>query len=90
MRLLFALLLFIAVVTISTDTKAGVEIIPKYNEPQVDWIDPNTKAKNIGDTYESSNGLQCKNAVYQVYVGDLLVPARKCQLPDGAWQTCLY
>ena len=42
MRLLFALLLFIAVVTISTDTKAGVEIIPKYNEPQVDWIDPNT------------------------------------------------
>ena len=47
MRLLFALLLFIAVVTISTDTKAGVEIIPKYNEPQVDWIDPNTKAKNI-------------------------------------------
>ena len=90
MRLLFVLLLFIALLAITTDTNAGVKLVPKYNEPQVDWIDPNTKAKNIGDTYKSSNGLVCKNAVYQVYVGDVLMPARKCQLPDGARQTFTF
>jgi len=90
MRLLFALLFFIALVAIATDTRAGVELVPKYNDPQVDWIDPNTKPRDIGDTYLSPNGLTCKNAVYQIYVGDVLMPARKCQLPDGAWQTFTY
>lgn len=84
---ILSIIFFIILLSIPYMLEAGVVLEPKYTDPQIDWIDPNINPQNITDTYTSSNGLTCKNAVFQVYVGDIQMPARKCQLPDGAWAT---
>jgi len=84
---ILSIIFFLILLLIPYIVMAGVVLEPKYSDPQVDWIDPNTLPQNVTDTYTSSNGLTCKNAVFQVYVGDIRMPARKCQLPDGAWAT---
>jgi len=87
MRLLFALLLVIALITVVTDTRAGVVVEPAYDENQLDWVDPNGSTKDFTQFYTSQHGLTCENQIYQIYHLGAYVPARKCQLPDGAWFT---
>jgi len=69
------------------DAKAGVVIEPAYNENQLDWVDPNTAPSTMTETYISQHGLTCKNQIFQIYHMGTYLPARKCQLPDGAWFT---
>ena len=76
MRLLFALLFVIALITVVTDTRAGVVVEPA-----------NESTKDFKKFYTSQHGLTCENQIYQIYHLGAYVPARKCQLPDGAWFT---
>ena len=67
MRLLFALLFVIALITVVTDTRAGVVVEPAYDENQLDWVDPNESTKDFKKFYTSQHGLTCENQIYQIY-----------------------
>lgn len=82
---IFTVLLFILIITVPYIADAGVELEPKYQENQLDWVDPNFEPYQFNQFYTSESGLKCENQIYQIYHLGAFVPARRCQLPDGAW-----
>jgi hypothetical protein len=87
---ILSLVFFCIMLTIPYALDAGVVLDPKHEEVKnTDWIDPNTESQ-IGDYFISKDGLLCANRIWQVYVNGVSNPARKCQLPDGSWQTFFY
>jgi hypothetical protein len=45
---------------------------------------------HFGEYFVSKDGLICHNSIWQVVQNGITKPARKCQLPDGSWNTFLY
>ena len=70
------------------DSKADIIIQPVYDAPQDKWLDPNHTA-DLGEYFRNKHGLLCENIIYQVEVNSMMKPARRCRLPNGAWQTFL-
>jgi hypothetical protein len=83
--LVLSVVFFFIILYIPYCAKAGVIIEPRYTENQLDWVDPNKEPSNFDGYYISEHGLTCQNQVFQVYQNGMYLPARKCQLPDGAW-----
>lgn len=82
---ILSIIFFLIVLSIPYVVDAGIIIEPRYSENQLDWVDPNKEPTEFSDTYISEQGLVCENRVFQVYQKGMYLPARKCQLPDGAW-----
>ena len=82
------LLMFMAVLSVPYVLDAGVVVKEVYNYPKDEWLDPN-KNNHFGEYFVSKHGLICHNSIWQVTQNGLTQPARKCQLPDGSWQTFL-
>lgn len=87
---ILSILIFLVMITIPQIVDAGVELEPKYQIPQVDWVDPNAMPINNEKYYQSEDGLTCLNEIYQINQNGLNLPARKCQMPDGSWYTFLF
>jgi len=87
---ILSIIFFIIVLSIPYVVDAGVELEPKYNMPQVDWIDPNSQPIKTQEYYDSEDGLKCLNQIFQINQNGLNLPARKCQMPDGSWYTFLF
>ena len=81
--------LFILVLCVPYVLDAGVVVKEVYKQPQDKWIDPNQN-NHFGEYFMSSNGLICHNSIWEVVQNGVTKPARKCQLPDGSWNTFLY
>ena len=84
-----SLLFFAVVLSVPYVVEGGVVLDAKNQTPSGAWVDPNTTVGH-GDFFVSKDGLLCANRVWQVNVNGLMVPSRKCRLPDGAWQTFLF
>ena len=81
--------LFILVLFVPYVLDAGVVVKEVYKQSQDKWIDPNQN-NHFGEYFMSSNGLICHNSIWEVMQNGVTKPARKCQLPDGSWNTFLY
>lgn len=84
-NVILSVIFFVTVLSIPYLVEAGVIIEPVYKKNQVDWIDPNKEPYEFSTHYTSEKGLKCENQIYQIYQYGSFVPARRCQLPDGAW-----
>lgn len=82
------IIILLAIVIFSYSIKADIVIEKVHTQPQDNWIDPNN-TQDIGEYFRNKNGYLCENIIYQVEVNSLMQPARKCRMPDGAWQTFL-
>jgi hypothetical protein len=82
---ILSIIFFLIVLSIPYVVDAGIIIEPRYSENQLDWVDPNNETAEFDNHYQSELGLTCENKVFQVYHKGMYLPARKCQLPDGAW-----
>ena len=80
---------FITVLSIPYIVDAGVVLDPKNQTPSKSWVDPNYNQAQ-GDYFVSKDGLLCANRIWQVPLNGVMMPARKCKLPDGAWATFYY
>jgi hypothetical protein len=88
-NVVLSVIFFITVLSIPYVVDAGVIVKEVKQEPKDKWIDPNQN-KHFGEFFISKNGLICHNSIWQVVQNGMTQPARKCQLPDGAWQTFLF
>lgn len=88
-NVVLSVIFFITVLTIPYIVDAGVVLDPKNKTPSGAWVDPNT-TDSVGEFYVSKDGLLCSNQIWQVNINGLMVPSRKCRLPDGSWQTFLF
>lgn len=86
-NVILSIIFFVIMLSIPYIVDAGVIVEPRYQSNQLDWIDPNSKSNSFQEFYVSEHGLVCENQIYQIYHLGTYVPARKCQLPDGAWIT---
>jgi len=86
-NIVLTMIFFITVLSIPYVVDAGVIVEPRYQSNQLNWIDPNSGQQSFVEYYRSEHGLVCENQIYQIYHLGTYVPARKCQLPDGAWIT---
>ena len=82
---ILTIIFFIILLSVPYVVDAGVVIEPRYSENQLHWVDPNEEPSEFSNHYNSELGLKCQNKVFQVYQNGMYLPARKCQLPDGAW-----
>ena len=83
-------IILLAIIIFSYSIKADALMIveEKYDKPQDEWIAPNN-LNLLGEYFINANGYLCENIIYQVEVNSMMQPARKCRMPDGAWQTFL-
>jgi hypothetical protein len=88
-NVILSLIFFAVVLSVPYVVEGGVVLDPKNQTPSDNWVDPNENTVT-GDFFVSKDGLLCANRVWQVNVNGLIVPSRKCRLPDGAWQTFLF
>ena len=88
-NIIFTVIFFITVLSIPYIVDAGVVLDPKNQTPSTSWVDPNIN-QSQGDYFVSKDGLLCANKIWQVPVNGVMMPARKCKLPDGAWATFYY
>jgi|TARA_B100000424_G_scaffold195300_1_gene152739 hypothetical protein len=84
-----SVIFFIIVLMIPYIVDAGVIVKEKQQQPKDKWIDPNQN-NHFGEYFVSKDGLICHNSIWQVVQNGITKPARKCQLPDGSWNTFLY
>ena len=84
-NIVLTVVFFIIVLSIPYIVDAGIVIEPRYQQNQLDWIDPNSQQDIFQEYYISEQGLKCQNQIFQIYHLGTHLPARKCQLPDGAW-----
>lgn len=80
---------FIIVLSIPYIVDAGIVVKESYAPPPDKWIDPNQE-NHFGEYFISKQGLICHNSIWEITQNGMTQPARKCQLPDGSWQTFLY
>lgn len=79
--------LFVTVLCVPYVLEAGVVLDAKNKTPvSKSWTDPNYQTAT-GDYFISKDGLLCANQIWQVSVNGLMMPTRKCKLPDGSWAT---
>ena len=88
-NIVLTVIFFITVLTIPYIVDAGVIVKEEYKQPQDKWLDPNQN-NHFGEYFVSKHGLICHNSVWEIAQNGITQPARKCQLPDGSWQTFLY
>ena len=86
---ILSLVFFCIMLTIPYALDAGVIVKEAYKQPQDRWVDPNQN-NHFGEYFVSKHGLICHNSIWEITQNGITQPARKCQLPDGSWQTFLY
>jgi|TARA_A100001391_G_scaffold185656_1_gene154351 hypothetical protein len=89
-NIIFAVIMFIVILSVPYIMNAGVVLDAKNKTiTSESWTNPNYH-EATGDYFVSKDGLLCANRIWQVPVNGLLVPARKCKLPNGSWATFYY
>ena len=86
---ILTIIFFIIVLCIPYILNSGIIVKEVYEAPKDKWLDPNHN-NHFGEYFISKHGLICHNSIWQVTHNGMTQPARKCQLPDGSWQTFLY